>query len=628
MGLGQLRRIRAGFALFLGAWLAIVFACRLEAAVVFEKNQKSINPKSGFWTLIDEKAQLTPVEALVRLEAISHETLNNPQLRFTTYPRQVWSLIEISNQSDSDELILAQLWQNKNQLYEVQGNNLEAIGRWPFRSDAFRLFIPTGSSRIYLLATQMTLGDIFINLEVSRFSDFYRFALNDSRFLWVSLGIVLVLALINILLGGLSGQRFYLFNSIYLMSLDGFMLIAHGLIKTDSLLLMNGLLVTACLGLAGFNIYFFGLRRGSFAFRLQSVFFGFVVVACLLSWPFRNLILVAYMSGIALIGVSIGKALQDALKKDLSALILLIGWSCLTGSMLIAVFNIAVAARNHMAWSYLSGMVAEAILFSVAFAIRVRQREQDANKLNEHMFNQLSKVFYSHQIDGMRQGLALESTMPVGEGEGFVICFDVISSSKITHPEVRSFLSSVVKQCQEVMLFGYDGVGLRASAYRIKEMGDGFLCSIGYPFASIMDDPADSALSLAFQFEGIFRRQAEIFQIPSPVGCSIAIAYGPLFGFFPLSGTREYDIHGRGIILATRYERIRRKLFPGSQESVLIMDLRSFKQLTAEARLGFREYPLDKQSLSIEDDPTALTLYCLKFADRQSEKIYQEPSAS
>jgi hypothetical protein len=44
---------------------------------------------------------------------------------------------------------------------------------------------------------------------------------------------------------------------------------------------------------------------------------------------------------------------------------------------------------------------------------------------------------------------------------------------------------------------GYVGKNLKPNAYRVKEMGDGFLCSIGYPLQSLTDNLTNDAIELA-----------------------------------------------------------------------------------------------------------------------------------
>ena len=120
----------------------------------------------------------------------------------------------------------------------------------------------------------------------------------------------------------------------------------------------------------------------------------------------------------------------------------------------------------------------------------------DSSKL--HAFNQLKKIVYPHQLEQIKKGVNLEDTMPVGSEECCVLSFDIVNSSKIDIPNVRSFLNKVMKPCLALLNEGYDSDGLVATGYRIKEMGDGFLCSVGFPFkVPGKSEPSNFALELA-----------------------------------------------------------------------------------------------------------------------------------
>jgi class 3 adenylate cyclase len=171
-----------------------------------------------------------------------------------------------------------------------------------------------------------------------------------------------------------------------------------------------------------------------------------------------------------------------------------------------------------------------------------------------HAFKQLEKVFYPHQIQMIRRAKELEQTMPTESGEGCVICFDVIGSSQIQHADAKRFLRKVFARCNAIMMEGYNGIDMAARGYRIKEMGDGFLCSVGYPFRSSGESIVKDALDLALRFHEVFHEEVQQFEYDRPIYCGLGIAYDVISGFYPDSGAKEYDLYGRAIVLATRYE--------------------------------------------------------------------------
>jgi hypothetical protein len=228
----------------------------------------------------------------------------------------------------------------------------------------------------------------------------------------------------------------------------------------------------------------------------------------------------------------------------------------------------------------------------------------------KHAFKQLEKVFYPHQIRMIRKSMELEQTMPTGPGEACVICFDIISSSSIQHENVKNFFRRIFARCSTHMNDGYNGIDLVAGGYRIKEMGDGFLCSVGYPFKSKTGHLAKDALDLAERFFEAFQEEVRLLDYSQPIHCAIGMALDSISGFYPESGAKEYDLHGRSIILATRYEAMSRTLLMDHPpQSIMILHERVWNSLTKEEREDFLEVNLKEQDMAVRDDPGASRLF-------------------
>lgn len=236
-------------------------------------------------------------------------------------------------------------------------------------------------------------------------------------------------------------------------------------------------------------------------------------------------------------------------------------------------------------------------------------------KTTNHILDQLSKIVYPHQITRIKKGDSLESTMPLQQGEACIISFDIIESSKIQHIKVRDFLRNLFARCHEVMSEGYDGQTLKSKAYRIKEMGDGFLCSVGYPFQSLTHNPANEAVELAEMFARILTEEAEFLHNDTPICCGIGIAIGSLSGFYPEAGTKEYDLYGPGLTLATRYENMRKVLFAAEKRrSILIIQEIVYMSLDSAYREDFELLDIKEKGVVVRDDPSARKIY-YKFLD-------------
>jgi hypothetical protein len=184
------------------------------------------------------------------------------------------------------------------------------------------------------------------------------------------------------------------------------------------------------------------------------------------------------------------------------------GVACLVlGSFITAIAYMGFLERVIWTTSGMSiGICLESSLLSLTIGWRinlheaeiVRSQRETLNKLH-HSYQQMEKVFYHHQIQLIESGKSLEQTMPTGASQACVICFDIFQSSSIRHEHVKIFFSNIFTRCHEIMSENYDPNSLRANAYRIKEMGDGFLCSVGYPFRTGGKSASETAVELAEQ---------------------------------------------------------------------------------------------------------------------------------
>ncbi|MES2746310.1 MAG: adenylate/guanylate cyclase domain-containing protein [Bdellovibrionota bacterium] len=241
---------------------------------------------------------------------------------------------------------------------------------------------------------------------------------------------------------------------------------------------------------------------------------------------------------------------------------------------------------------------------------------QQEKGLRNHAYKQLEKVLYPHQRIMIEDGFTLEETMPVGWGDACVIAFDVIESSKIRSPYARTLLQNVLKKCQALMMENYSQAEFEANAYRIKEMGDGFLCSVGFPFKTPGTLSREAlAIKLSQQFITIFHEEAQKLASDERVHCAVGIASGVIEAFYPHTTPKEYDLYGRPLILATRYESIRKELFNHiPKTSIIILQEVVHARLPHNVASNFQGFDLN--NFRIRDDNDAKRLYYQCFDDR------------
>jgi len=254
------------------------------------------------------------------------------------------------------------------------------------------------------------------------------------------------------------------------------------------------------------------------------------------------------------------------------------------------------------------------IIFSLYLSITL-EKLFNTEQSRRHSYKQLQKVFYPHQLTAMERGSELEMTMPVGGEETCVISFDIAGSSKIRAGGVKEFLRDFFSTCNNLMIKDYQEnnnvTEVVSNAFRIKEMGDGLICSVGFPYKSISNDPFMDALTMAEQFIASFKQKVDEFDYPGDIFCGCGIAHGAIETFFPKSSPVEYDMYGRGIVLACRYEAMRKIVLKNRnlKGNILILAETVFNSIDNESRKNFERFDFKENNCSVRDDAEAECLY-------------------
>ncbi|MBT3531251.1 MAG: hypothetical protein HOF74_08625 [Gammaproteobacteria bacterium] len=198
-------------------------------------------------------------------------------------------------------------------------------------------------------------------------------------------------------------------------------------------------------------------------------------------------------------------------------------------------------------------------IFFESIRVRFYLRSTDADT-RQHLYNQLSKLVYPHQLERIKLGDELENTMPLKEGKAIVNVFDVQRSSDIRHEKTQDFFLGVFQSFLQICMKGYEHNPLRSRAFRLKETGDGFISTIGYPFLPIESRSlADSAVATALSMFEAFNVEVEKFNYSRPIKGAMGLAYNSVQGTFQSGGIRSYDLFGDALIQASKYEELRKQ---------------------------------------------------------------------
>jgi class 3 adenylate cyclase len=272
------------------------------------------------------------------------------------------------------------------------------------------------------------------------------------------------------------------------------------------------------------------------------------------------------------------------------------------------------------------GSMIEVIMLSIALASKIngeRKTRYEAQKKalelameKQHSYQQMEKLLYPHQLIMVQKGQSIETTMPTGTDIACVLSFDVINSSKVKSEGFNELMEEFLSDCRDLMMRGYDGESLTSAGYMIKEMGDGFLCSVGFPLKQLGQSKAECAVDLARQIISRFAQVNEQLDAPTPLHCCIGVAMGQVKSYFSQSGSVKYDMWGRGIILATRYESLRKEIMLKLEldsANMLILQEDVYYSLPSDLRKAFQVHALADLGIQVRDHPEAKTLVFMQF---------------
>lgn len=261
------------------------------------------------------------------------------------------------------------------------------------------------------------------------------------------------------------------------------------------------------------------------------------------------------------------------------------------------------------------------LVFATAASLLVSIRFSHAFRILSHLSHELSKIVPLHVIPLLRSGTELEHCMPIGEHEAVVLVFDVVGSTKVQDPDFRKSLDICMARFFEAINQGYHAERLEATGYRIKEMGDGMICTVGFPFQVPLGGQPDSvAYHLAERMCAIFHEEMSRLHTEQPIYCGIGLARGPVEGFFPRAGQKQYDLRGAPLTLATRYEAMRNPVYRqfGRQGSVIFIHDDVYQKLSAQEQGDFQRWDTSLPGQKIRDDDNATQAW-FKFVKPSSQ---------
>jgi class 3 adenylate cyclase len=630
----------------------IIIGCILQLSLSLKASgQPSVPLKSGvlpgrYMSLYEDKQQaLQKTELFANLDKFWPSTSDHPNFRITS--ADTWGYFTINKgPTDPAEWYLEHAYALTDFVYVYHFHEGELLAEYvlgdqlpyqerpiDFRHVIFRLNLQTGTNHFFVkIHTKGPNRMPFILWDPAGLRDRLQ---NESLILGLGFGIALIMIAYNGFLSiSLRSRSYFLYTAfglaffVFQLSMQG-MGGKLGFLSVDQEIWFSnwgfllGSNVCTLLGLA-FSLTFLNLTTTSQklarAYYVMMLAFIPSITLILLRIDYHISALASnYLVGLATL-LMIGTGIHFTLRRYRPAYYYTAAWSFVAGgALMLSLSNAGVLpAQEHVTYATFFGWCIELALLSLALADRVRWIErsriddknnyiaelQQSQKEIQHSYSQLEKIVYQHQISQIQQGKRLEETMPVGQSEATLLCFDIIRSTELLRQGYKSFITDVVSACNQIILDSYDATGPSASAFRIFEAGDGFICSIGFPFQTngkISD--ASQAFHLAFEFLHAFQRLKDERLPNVPVYCAMGLAMGPVTAFYPQVGTKDFQLYGKGIVLANRYESARNMLFKYiPQQDVISVQADVYNRLTDDEQQMLQRFDLKRHGETIRDD--------------------------
>ncbi|MFW7381532.1 MAG: 7TM diverse intracellular signaling domain-containing protein [Oligoflexus sp.] len=445
-------------------------------------------------------------------------------------------------------------------------------------------------------------------------------------------GTMAAMILYNLLLYISVGETSYLYYVVYILSHTLFQMSLNGhvfqfLLPDYPFLaakLVPALVGATSIGIGLFTISFLNTARFLPVTHLLlklNIVMGIVLVFASFFLPYRYLIKTANLLPILFSLVCLAAGFFRFRQGYQPAAIYLAAFTAFfIGVILASGLYIGIFPSNFLTeYGAQLGSSIEVILLSIALGNKInierknrylaQQEALNLSKEKEHSYDQMSKVVYPHQVSLIQKGMEIETTMPTGIGEACILSFDIMASSKVNNEGFSDLMEEFLIECRELMMRGYAYQDdLRSTAYMIKEMGDGFLCSVGYPFKQLGESKAVCAVELALEIVEKFDLLNRKLDAPMPVNCCIGIAMGNVKAYFSKSGSIKHDMWGDAIVLATRYEGSRKPLMEAIDLggcNLIILHEKIYNSLPENLRCQFEKHKLEQLHIKIRDDVEA-----------------------
>lgn len=280
----------------------------------------------------------------------------------------------------------------------------------------------------------------------------------------------------------------------------------------------------------------------------------------------------------------------------------------------------------------LAGFVYAAIISKIIQTILKRNFELESQIYNKQILitQSASKSLFPHQIAMIGEGAILEDTIDVSEQTAYLIEFDIKNSSSIKGSLYEKARKACFSQIQKELIYCNYLLNPQvpnrpySNAYKVKELGDGFIISVGHPFElPLHTNPAETLALISLESINIAKRCFQkIMQLD--VHFAVTIASAKIKPFWTATPGSQLDFEQKGLTKICRLSEFRRVLereqIMDKGTDTILVDQESFLALRGQLE-GFEPIKLSERQLTLRNYPMDEVIYLHTIG--QTALIYQ-----
>lgn len=240
--------------------------------------------------------------------------------------------------------------------------------------------------------------------------------------------------------------------------------------------------------------------------------------------------------------------------------------------------------------------------------------------LNMHLHNELASMVYEHQRHMLENHQPLEKTMELAPQTAYLGELDIInSSSMVDQPGYEPVKNKIFEICYARMLRGYAINPQKmhrpiCEGHLVKEMGDGFIFSVGFPFdVPTGKSGADLAFLMSLDFLRAFEAEITALDTSKENPRSVVVLTKSVVqAFWTSYKVKRYDLEQKCMTRVARLSEFRRALLAKKPEltgSFVLCDEAFAEDLSPALKEELQIVKLADFGFQIRNFPEISTVY-------------------